>query len=283
MSELLLARLAGGVFGFEPARVQGVLPYCQLTPAPEAVLPVLGVFNWRGRLVPLYDLKLRLGLGPSQPREDQLMLVTEHEGRVLALLIDEVVGVEALDEDAPELPYERIPEALVGAGMRVDLERLLREGWPESEAPEPSPGSDLLRQRARDLAQPFELEQACEELVVVHLGGELYGLEPGSVRELCPYERIFPVPGGPATLAGLMNLRGQILPVFDLRAALGLLGRSAPISHVAVVEREGELLGLALEGVLGVVESTSIVEGRSLTRVNPVELFASHLEGGSYE
>jgi purine-binding chemotaxis protein CheW len=54
------------------------------------------------------------------------------------------------------------------------------------------------------------------------LGEEEYGLEILKVREINGYMDITPVPQTPAYVKGVINLRGQVIPVIDLRAKFGM-------------------------------------------------------------
>lgn len=83
----------------------------------------------------------------------------------------------------------------------------------------------LLDERARLLARvPEEPPRAGEELELVGfvLAGERYGIESRFVREVARLTRFTPVPGTPAFVLGVTNLRGEILALFDLRHLLGV-------------------------------------------------------------
>ena len=85
---------------------------------------------------------------------------------------------------------------------------------------------EILDARARLLARvPDEPPRAGEvlELVVFVLGGERYGIESRFVREVARLTRFTPVPGTPAFVLGVTNLRGEILALFDLRHLLGIV------------------------------------------------------------
>jgi len=85
---------------------------------------------------------------------------------------------------------------------------------------------EILDARARLLARvPDEPPRAGEllELVVFVLGGERYGIESRFVREVARLSRFTPVPGTPAFVLGVTNLRGEILALFDLRRLLGVV------------------------------------------------------------
>jgi len=61
-----------------------------------------------------------------------------------------------------------------------------------------------------------------EQLVVFELGGEAYGINVAYVQSIIPMQDIVTVPGAPAFVEGVVNLRGAVVPVIDLRARFGL-------------------------------------------------------------
>jgi purine-binding chemotaxis protein CheW len=52
------------------------------------------------------------------------------------------------------------------------------------------------------------------------LGKELYGIDVNSIREVIEYKTVFKIPGTPAYIRGVINLRGEIIPVIDLASRL---------------------------------------------------------------
>lgn len=58
--------------------------------------------------------------------------------------------------------------------------------------------------------------------VIIQLGGQQYALPTSAVRELVRIKELTPVPGSPSYIRGLLNLRGTVLPVIDLRVCMGL-------------------------------------------------------------
>ena len=87
---------------------------------------------------------------------------------------------------------------------------------------------DILAERARLLARPLVPPRAAEAVIEVigfRLAGEHYALDADVVREVLPFTDFTPVPGVPAHVIGVTNLRGEILVVFDLRILFGLPGR----------------------------------------------------------
>ena len=91
------------------------------------------------------------------------------------------------------------------------------------------------------------------ELALIALAGERYALETRCIREVLPLAGLTPVPGAPDFLAGVLNLRGEILPVFDLRKLFALAAKEATaLSRVIVLGAERAEFGLLAEEALGV-------------------------------
>ena len=86
------------------------------------------------------------------------------------------------------------------------------------------------------------------------LGGEEYGIEILKVQEIRSYSAITTVPNTPRAVKGVMNLRGHIVPVVDLRIRFGMAeteyGRFAV---VIVVTIGGKVVGLLADGVADVL------------------------------
>jgi purine-binding chemotaxis protein CheW len=89
--------------------------------------------------------------------------------------------------------------------------------------------------------------------VRVRTGGGPLALRVEHVREIARLGAISPVPGAGEVVLGVRNLRGQVLPVFDLAA---LLGRpTGDAARIIVAEADGRRAGLTIEGVTDVADA----------------------------
>jgi purine-binding chemotaxis protein CheW len=94
----------------------------------------------------------------------------------------------------------------------------------------------------RDRAQSF---------VVFRLGGEGYALEVMRVQEVLDMQSLTEVPGGPPFLLGVINLRGHVVPVYDLRMPFGLSKDTTQTRAPCVLIVESTLgSGLQITGLL---------------------------------
>lgn len=92
------------------------------------------------------------------------------------------------------------------------------------------------------------------QLVIFRLGSELYGVDVHRVREVTPVLRITPVPLTRAFIRGVMNLRGRVITVIDLRRRLGLEEvPDTPETRIVVAEVGGEPVGMIVDAVQEVV------------------------------
>ena len=85
--------------------------------------------------------------------------------------------------------------------------------------------------------------------MLFRLGDRLYGIELDAVREILPVRRATRVPGAPAYVAGLINVRGTIVTVLDLGARLDGNSSLASDGSVILVEHRQKLVGIAVAEV----------------------------------
>lgn len=99
-----------------------------------------------------------------------------------------------------------------------------------------------------------------ESFVIFRLGGEGYALEVMRVQEVLDIPALTEVPGSPRCLLGVINLRGHVVPVYDLRIPFGLTADPHPARapSVLIVEtepgNESQVTGLVVDRVSDVLE-----------------------------
>jgi purine-binding chemotaxis protein CheW len=95
---------------------------------------------------------------------------------------------------------------------------------PTTDRSDPDEMLRILQARARELARPLGSDVVPEttSLLVVEVGHERYAVDVDAVREIKPLAGITPLPGLPSFWTGLVNLRGNLVPVLDLATYLAL-------------------------------------------------------------
>lgn len=92
-----------------------------------------------------------------------------------------------------------------------------------------------------------------ETCVRVRVGAEEYALPVRHVPEVADLGDITPVPGTPAQVLGIRNLRGEVLPVFDMASGLGTTGSGTP-ERLVLADAGGRRCALAVDAVVEVTE-----------------------------
>ncbi len=88
------------------------------------------------------------------------------------------------------------------------------------------------------------------QLVVFDLAGEFYGVDIGDVREIIRMQGITRIPGAPRFVEGVINLRGKVVPVLDLRKRLNRQVKDqTKDSRIVVVSFDGKDVGVIVDGV----------------------------------
>jgi purine-binding chemotaxis protein CheW len=124
--QLCTFRVAGEDFAVDIMRVREIMPPVPLTPVPEAPGHLAGVFRLRGEVVPVMDLRRRLGLPPGEATRRSKYVVVKVAGRLLGLMVDEVCEVLRLGRDE----LRPAPPAIDGRGTRLFLGVCDGEGGP---------------------------------------------------------------------------------------------------------------------------------------------------------
>lgn len=99
------------------------------------------------------------------------------------------------------------------------------------------------------------------QLVVFDLNEEAYGVDISQVREIIRMQEITRVPRAPEFIEGVINLRGKVIPVVDLRARFSMPGTERTDEHrIVVVDVDGQDIGMVVDAVTEVsrVPSNSI-------------------------
>lgn len=301
---LLVFEVAGQEFALPVDRVREVLPAPrEVTRMARSKAHLLGVMAVRDRLLPLVGLRALFGLEEAGGHEPsglaagrRVVVVRSGSGQApVGVLVDEVREILRIDpaliDPVPPL-LAREPEfedldgiaradgGAAGGGRRLvsvlSAERLFRHGaaigaeggagaGAEGGAAEAGGQGDGM-EPARPADGPDGTGGAGERFVVFRLAGAEYGLPVSAVREVLRRpDSITPLPNAPDFVAGVLTLRGEVLPLIDQRRLLNLpaadsrsgLSGTGPAGlergRVVVVGRDGLLVGLLVDGLSGLL------------------------------
>jgi purine-binding chemotaxis protein CheW len=121
------------------------------------------------------------------------------------------------------------------------------------------------------------------EVLVFEVGGQTYGLPTADVRELVRAVTITPLPNAPAAIEGVVNVRGRVLPVLDVRARFHLPAKPLdPSDHfiVASAGARGVILRVDRASHLALVDEASVQPPETLGASATYVAGVAKLEGG---
>jgi purine-binding chemotaxis protein CheW len=114
----------------------------------------------------------------------------------------------------------------------------------------------ILRSRAKRLSQEIERKGTDEkyfEILEFLLAHETYAIETMFVREVYPMMELTPLPCTPVFVFGLINVRGQILTVMDMKKFFDLPGKGITnLNKVIVVRKDAMELGILADEIIGI-------------------------------
>jgi purine-binding chemotaxis protein CheW len=92
------------------------------------------------------------------------------------------------------------------------------------------------------------------QMINFTLGGDEYAVEIQKVREVINFRELTPLPKAPSFVKGIINLRGEVIPVIDLREKLGLAHEAySALTNVIIVEIGRKAVGVVVDDVRHVI------------------------------
>jgi len=201
---------------------------------PHSASHVMGVMTLRSRLLPLVSLSRMFGL-PDRPLDDKSRIVVLTLGsasvgmavdgvsevlRVAKTVVEAMPALLASDGDLSEISEI----CRLDGGKRLVSIITARNLFDHSAVKEAlSSVNDMDQERSREDAELEEELDDDEQVVVFRLDKEEFGVPITGVQEIVRVpDELVHVPKAPPFVEGVINLRGTVLPVIDLRLRLGL-------------------------------------------------------------
>lgn len=147
----------------------------------------------------------------------------------------------------------------------------------------PSAGVAVPSRSPPSVARPADGGPLRREVLVFEVAGQRYGLPTADVRELVRAVTITPLPNAPAVIEGVVNVRGRVLPVLDIRARFRLPAKSLdPSDHfiVASAGPRGVILRVDRATHLALVDEASVQSPQTLGPSATYVAGVAKLDGG---
>lgn len=141
-----------------------------------------------------------------------------------------------------------------------------------------------LKERAARLAEPTAAPRAgaCVDVVEFILASERYAVESAFIREICPLHELTNVPCAPAFVLGIINVRGQILSVIDIKKFFALPEKGiTDLNKVIILSLGGMEFGLIADAIAGVKHINEAGIGAALPTITGIG--AQYIKGVTEE
>jgi len=243
--------LGGEEYALNSKLVQQIIELREITPIPQSPDFMEGVIDLRGEIIPIINLHLRLGLEKKPLDEKSRIIIIESKGSLMGFICDLVSKILRISPSqigpVPRLTKEGVKsfEFLLGVGkleegllLIIDVDELLTE--------EQRNQLSVKREEKKML----EGEVPTLQLVSFSLADEWYALELREIQEVMNLPKITPVPSTPSFIKGVINLRGNIVTVVDIRQFLGLEDRKEKKERrIMVIKAEEKTCGLLVDSI----------------------------------
>jgi purine-binding chemotaxis protein CheW len=286
----LIFGLHGSLYGISADFVREICWLPELYSLATAPADILGIFNWRSRMMPVMHLDLRFGRGFSGCSLTDRVIVVEYQGTYMGIVAHEVYDVQSIDPQPLDLDLIQARQSSIDRNFItgiaqsqdtpiacLDLDRLIREpdavaALDTQAAPPLIAGASAdfysrccpqasVADRATFATRALQLKTSViqaqsvgteEGVLVIQIGTEYIGFPLELVVDVDALDRfeISFVPVAPQYILGQVNWRGEILPVLELGGVLQI--PALPRQELVVVEIAGVKVGIGVDRIFDV-------------------------------
>jgi chemotaxis signal transduction protein len=246
-TQLVTFLLKDEEFGFDIMSVQEIIRLPKTAKLPHTPDYVEGISSLRGTVLPILDVRSRFGMKREEHTDRSRVLVIDIEGKRTGLLVDSVRQVTRVGRNEFEPPPAAIrnetADYIDGVvkledGARIiialDARRVctvegmngVHDAGDEAGKKNPAAHSSKGRKDGNGQLKEAQTKEVppkggkVRQLVSFQIGREEFAFPMEHVREILRVQAPKEVPGSPDHLLGVLTVRGQILPIVDLRRLL---------------------------------------------------------------
>jgi purine-binding chemotaxis protein CheW len=265
--QLVTFRLAGEELALPIKSVQEIIKLPEITRVPNTPPYLDGIGNLRGGILPIVNLRKRLGLETKESDDATRIVVINSGGVTTGFVVDSVSEVMHVEKNALESPPETSSgvegQYLKGIAKLDDGKRLvmiLAEDQIFPELAEFAKNQGEAGADSETKMATLRQQEEVEQLVTFNVADEEFAVGIMQVKEIIRVTEITPVPKAPEYFVGVLSLREQLLPVMDLRVLFGqsslktemgdtVVQHKVEAQRIIVVDLDGVLTGILVDSV----------------------------------
>jgi len=231
-SQLVTFLLKDEEFGFDIMSVQEIIRLPKMAKVPRTPAYVDGIANLRGVVLPVIDMRTRFGMERAEETDRTRVLVVDIDGVKTGLRVDRVKQVTRVLRSEIEAPPAAIrgtsSDYLEGVvkldkGQRIVMALNAAHVCEIAVAAKTASSSGVasgVKTGSAESASQASADAEVQKMVTFRIGKEEFAFHMEHVREILRVQTPNQVPDVPDYVLGVLTVRGQILPVIDLRRLL---------------------------------------------------------------
>ncbi|MBU3188925.1 chemotaxis protein CheW [Clostridium bowmanii] len=266
--QIIIFNIGIGEYGVSINHVKEIIRLPDIMKVPNTPSFIEGMFSIRNKLLAVVNLGKLLGMDCNQPEECSRVVIINNGSFSFGVIVDKVSHVMVVakklfkkSSDIASSSYVKgIYNLNKGKRLIMMLEPLKLISSEEVKGISQVDHMETVNDKSLHVA---EEDNDFEHIVVFKLGAEEYGIEINNVQGINRISEISHLPGAPVFITGMVNLRGDIIPILNLRKLfdiqdLGIFGAS----KFLVVEFKNNKVGIIIDSTSEVLRfSKSYLEG----------------------
>ncbi|MGE5396901.1 MAG: chemotaxis protein CheW [Chitinophagales bacterium] len=257
-------------FALEIEHIREIIRFPEIVKVPNVPDYIKGVISLRETLLPIVDLRLKFNTSEDTISSNTRVVVVAIDNFQIGLVVDKVYEVSRIPRDTIFPP----PQTIIGEA-RNQLKGIARlDGGKRIIMlidPHAIVSSDdikelhIIEDAKNDIGEEMFVDGQDvdeEQMVVFKLAHEQYGVRINQVQEINRLSSITKVPKAPRFVEGVVNLRGDVIPVIDLRKRFEMDTKEYnEFTRVIVSDIGAKKIGIIVDEVLEVLRvSKSVLE-----------------------
>ncbi|MEW6621990.1 MAG: chemotaxis protein CheW [Bacillota bacterium] len=237
--------------------VKEIIRTPQIVKVPNCAAYIEGVISIRSNLLPIINLRTYFGMEHLDINDHTRILVVDMGGFTAGIMVDRVSEVLSVPSGVIQPPpkfSDQSGEQLKGLAKLNKGKRIILLLEPSRLVP--ADEIESIRKTGGAYGQEAEKEDAErqlldeEQLVTFRIDSEEYGVKIASVQEINRMTAVTKIPRSPYFIQGVVNLRGNVIPVLDLRKLFKLPEKQATdATRIIIVDFNGKRTGIVVDSV----------------------------------
>ncbi|MEN6348694.1 MAG: chemotaxis protein CheW, partial [Syntrophomonas sp.] len=247
-------------FGLEIDKVKEIIRFPEIVKVPNVPDYIKGIISLRDTLMPIVDMRTKLGTGNDEVTSTTRVVVVDVSGAFIGLTVDQVYEVIRIPRSIiyppPAAVLSETGEKITGIARVDDGKRIIMLMDPQNIINEnvldEIHAEEGFNQADKEVEVMAETDE--KQLVIFKLAGEQYGIDIAQVQEITKIAQITAVPRSPKFVQGVVNLRGDVIPVIDMRKRFELESNEyTDRTRIIVSELNNKKIGLIVDEVMEVL------------------------------